>query len=62
MRTKHTPQAAKLEAAFASILEIADDDTVALVLNHLELSRHAIDWMMEREVRDLAGERPEVAR
>ena len=54
MRTKHTPQAAKLEAAFASILEIADDDTVALVLNHLELSRHAIDWMMEREVRDLA--------
>jgi len=57
MRTKHTPQEAKLEAAFASILETADDDTVALVLNHLELSRHAIDWMMEREVRDLAGER-----
>ena len=55
MRTKHTPQNAKLEAAFASILETADDETVALVLNHLELSRHCIDWMMEHEVRDFAG-------
>lgn len=57
MRTKHTPQNAKLDAAFASILETADDETVALVLNHLELSRHAIEWMMQQEVHDMAGDR-----
>lgn len=57
MRTKHTPKNAKLDAAFASILETADEETAALVLNHLELSRLAINWMMERETREVSGER-----
>lgn len=57
MKGKHTVDGLDIDAAFASILETASDDTAALVLNHLELSRRAIEWLMQRQTSDLAGER-----
>jgi transposase-like protein len=55
MSTKHTnPQVA---AVIDAIVEVAGDETLSLVLNHLELSRHAAQHLMEREVAELAGER-----
>lgn len=57
MKGKHTVERMDVDAAFASILETSSDDTAALVLNHLELSRRAIEWLMQRETADLAGER-----
>lgn len=55
MSTKHTnPQVA---AVIDAIAEVAGDETLSLVLNHLELSRHAAQHLMEREVAELAGER-----
>lgn len=55
MRSKHTH--AELSAAIDTLAELAGDDVAALVLNHLELSRHVSAQLMEREVTDLAGER-----
>lgn len=55
MTPKHTPMPADAEALYASLLGNADPDTLGLVLNHLELSRQAIEWLMQREVEDKAG-------
>ena len=57
MKGKHTVDGLDIYAAFASILETSSDDTAALVLNHLELSRRAIEWLMQRQTSELAGER-----
>lgn len=57
MKPKHTSHPSDLDAAFSTLLATADDDTAALVLNHLELSRRAIEWLMQRETHELAGER-----
>lgn len=46
---------ADAEALYASLLGSADPDTLGLVLDHLELSRQAIEWLMQREVEDKAG-------
>ncbi|MBI2794156.1 MAG: transposase [Ignavibacteria bacterium] len=57
MSTKHTLKNNELEAAFSSMAGTTGDDTAALVLNHLELSRHAIEWLMQRETSERAGDR-----
>ena len=57
MKGKHTVDGLDIYAAFASILETSSDDTAALVLNHLELSRRAIEGLMQRQTSELAGER-----
>jgi len=43
------------EALYASLLGNEDPDTLGLVLNHFELSRQAIEWLMHREVENKAG-------
>lgn len=57
MKAKHTPVNVDMQAAFSSILESAGDEALALVLNHLELSQRAVEWLMQRETTQLAGER-----
>lgn len=57
MSTKSTVSNTDMEAAFSTLLETPGDETAALVLNHLELSRHAIEWLMQRETSELAGDR-----
>ncbi len=56
MRSKHTHP--DLSAAIETLAELAGDEVAALVLNHLELSRHVGVQLMEREVTHLAGGAP----
>ncbi len=46
MKGKHTVDGLDIDAAYSSIPEASSDDTAALVLKHLELSRRAIEWLM----------------
>lgn len=55
MQTKHTNP--EIAAVIDAIATVAGDETLSLVMNHLELSRHAAQHLMEREVVELAGER-----
>lgn len=55
MTPKHTSMPIDAEALYASLLGNEDPDTLGLVLNHLELSRQAIEWLMNREVEEKAG-------
>lgn len=57
MQTKHTTIGNDLESALSSMLEEGGESAASLVLNHLELSRRAIEWLMQRETADLAGDR-----
>lgn len=56
MTSKHTASSRDVEAAYSSLLTQTDADPLALVLNHLELSRQALEWLMQREVSIKAGE------
>lgn len=55
MHSKHTNP--EIAAVIDAIVEVAGDETLSLVMNHLELSRHAAQQLMEREVTSMAGER-----
>lgn len=55
MTIKHTPSPADLDEAFDSLFSEDDPNALALVLNHLELSRKAVEWLMQREVGSKAG-------
>lgn len=57
MQSKHTAISNDPEAAFSTLLNEGGNDTAAQVLNHLELSRRAIEWLMQRETSDIAGDR-----
>jgi transposase-like protein len=57
MKAKHTSGNVDMHAAFSSILEGSKNDALALILNHLELTRRAVEWFMQSEVTELAGER-----
>jgi len=52
MRFKHTHP--ERIAAIETLAELAGDEVAALVLHHLELSRHVGVQLMEREVTHLA--------
>lgn len=55
MQSKHTNP--DLAAVIDAIQDVARDDMLALVLNQVELSRHAAQHLMGREVDELSGAR-----
>jgi len=55
MRSKHTSNEAQVHAMFESMFSQEDVDPMMLLQNHLELTRQAAQWLMQREVSDKAG-------
>lgn len=56
MKTKHTPEKSGVEQMFESMFGQQELDPMVLMQNHLELTRQVMQWLMQREVGQKAGD------